>query len=191
MTPRQLLLCIAVATTLGAAASAGAATKDIVLDRVNPSASAATTDTRDAMVASVLVESPDGTLSPRATNATFRTGDRFRVKLLTSREGHIALYNTKPSGERVAQAVWRGPVQRGLETITPRLRLEGQRGTDQLHVVFEPKLEERGGVLAWLDGLLRGSSKDIRLDVQNTSTDTYLLGGPNQGLLTTLRITHR
>ncbi len=34
-------------------------------------------------------------------------------------------------------------------------------------------------------------TKDIRLDVQNTRSDTYLLGLQGKGLLTTLRINHR
>ncbi len=180
--------------------SADSSTKDIVLSRVAPPVAGATatlaTPADDAMVVSVLVESPNGTLTPRAVNASFRTGERFRVKMLSSRDGSVALYNTKPSGELVTEPLWRGQVQRGLEIMTPRLALEGQRGTDQLHVVLEPLAEAPAadsgpGLIAWLGNVLGGKSKDIRLDVQNTRSDTYLLGAPGKGLVTTVRISHR
>lgn len=192
MTPRRTLLALLATAAAAASLPAGAqtATKDIVLDQVNaaPAASAAAS-AGDAMVVSVLLEAADGTLSPRPVNGAFRTGDRFRVKLLPSRDGMVALYNTNPAGETRAQPVWRGKVARGLETITPRLRLEGTRGTDKLHIVLEPPRESN--VVGWLRGWLGGSRKDIRLDEQNTPAGTYLLGAPAGGLVTTLQITHR
>ena len=70
-----------------------------MLDRVTAPAAAApaagATATSDAMAVSVLVEAADGTLTPRGTDKMFRTGDRFRVKVLASRDAKIALYNTK------------------------------------------------------------------------------------------------
>lgn len=190
------LACTLSLLTLGAHAQT-TQTKDIVLDRVritnavsNPAPTSTTVYANgDAMVVTVLQEKASGTLVPRPTNATFNTGDRFRVKMLASRDGKVALYNTKPTGELVTQPVWRGDVSRGLEIITPPMRLEGNKGTDQLHIVLEPAQEP--GVVAWLSSLLKSNSKDIRLDVQNTRSDTYLLGLEGKGLLTTLRITHR
>lgn len=178
--------------------AAPAQTKDIVLDRVRITTAATPpmpTSTTvyangDAMVVTVLQEKAGGTLVPQPTNATFKTGDRFRVKMLASRDGKVALYNTKPTGELVTEPVWRGDVSRGLEIITPPMRLEGNKGTDQLHIVLEPA-QEPVGVIAWLGSLLKSSAKDIRLDVQNTQSDTYLLGQEGKGLLTTLRINHR
>ncbi len=74
------------AVLLTSTAHAAGTTKDIVLDRVlTPAVSSITTtnaQTQDAMAVSVLLESPDGTLSPKSTNTLFRTGDRFRIKLL-------------------------------------------------------------------------------------------------------------
>lgn len=197
------LACILSHLALSAHATP-AQTKDIVLDRVHvsapaaPSASSTTpvpTSTTvyangDAMVVTVLQENASGTLVPRPANAKFKTGDRFRVKLLASRDGKVALYNTKPTGELVTQPLWRGDVRRGLEIITPTLKLEGNKGTDQLHIVLEPA-QDSGGVMAWISSWLKTSAKDIRLDVQNTRSDTYLLGLEGKGLLTTLRITHR
>lgn len=177
------------AAMLALAVHAQAATKDIVLDRVNAPAAAPAASTNDAMVVSVLVESLDGALRPRPVNAQFRTGERFRIKMLPSRDGMVSLYNTKPSGETAAQPVWRGKATRGLELVTPRLRLDGQRGTDKLHIVLEPAQEQN--VFGWLGSWLSGARKDIRLDVQNTSSETYLLGAPAAGLVTTLNITHR
>jgi len=200
------LACTLSMLALGANA-APAQTKDIVLDRVRisapaagssataPGTAAAPTSTTvyangDAMVVTVLHEKAGGTLVPRPVNTTFKTGDRFRVMMLASRDGKVALYNTKPTGELVTKPVWRGDVSRGLEIITPPLRLVGNKGTDQLHIVLEPA-QEPTGVIAWLESLLKSSPKDIRLDVQNTQSDTYLLGLEGRGLLTTLRIKHR
>ncbi|MES2945419.1 MAG: hypothetical protein V4772_21335 [Pseudomonadota bacterium] len=182
-------------------------TKDIVLDRVRirtvasaplatPASNAVATTMQttayangDAMVVTVLQQKADGTLVPRPTNAVFRTGNRFRVKMLASRDGKVALYNTKPTGELVTEPLWRGDVSKGLEIITPALRLEANKGTEQLHIVLEPVQET--GVIAWLGSWLKTSPKDIRLDVQNTRSDTYLLGLEGKGLLTTLFITHK
>lgn len=179
----------------GSAALAAGTTKDIVLDRVSASAGAApaASATSDAMAVSVLVESVDGTLSPRSTDKMFRTGERFRVKVLASRDGRIALYNTNPKGELGKDPVWQGEVKLGQETITPRLRLDGTSGVDLLHIVMQPAKEE--GVFAWLRNWLSRSkdsaSKDISLDVQNTESTTYLLNGKGQGLVTTMRIVHQ
>lgn len=192
----RVLVCGAIGMlALGVQAADEGQTKDIVLDLVTarPAASAPATQPAapagDAMVVSILVESPNGKLTPYPTNAVFKSGERFRVKVRASRDGKIALYNTKPNGELVAKALWRGDVSRGLEIIAPRLRIEGASGTDQLHVVLEPAKEP--GVLAWLGNWLGGKSKDIRLDTANTTSDTYLLGNPGKGLVTTLNITHR
>jgi len=192
----SLLVCAAIgAFSSGAYAAEDAQTKDIVLDLVTvrpagaPAVVQPSAPVGDAMVVSILVESPNGKLTPYPTNAVFNSGERFRVKVRASRDGKIALYNTKPTGELVAKPLWRGDVMRGMEVIAPRLRIEGASGTDQLHIVLEPAKEP--GVFAWLGNWLGGKSKDIRLDTQNTESDTYLLGGTNKGLVTTLNITHR
>lgn len=181
----------------GSAALAAGSTKDIVLDRVAAPAAAApaagATATSDAMAVSVLVEAADGTLTPRGTDKMFRTGDRFRVKVLASRDAKIALYNTNPKGVLGKDPVWQGEVKLGQETITPRLRLDGNSGVDYLHIVMQPAKEE--GIFAWLGNWLSrtkdGATKDISLDVQNTDSATYLLNGKGQGLVTTMRIVHQ
>lgn len=184
-----LLLALA---AVGAPSAFAKDTKDIVIDRVSvaPAAAAAT----DAMAVSVLLESPDGALTPKPTNSLFRTGDRFRVKLLASRDAKVSLYNTNPKGETNPTPVWQGELKFGLETITPRLVLTGNSGVDQLHVVLEPKQEPNAGLIAWLTQWLRalkdGSSKDIQLDVQNTASTTYLVNNAGQGLVSTVSIVH-
>ena len=83
-----------------------------------------------------------------------------------------------------------------MEVIAPRLRLEGTSGTDLLHIVLEPakekeKEKETVSIFTWLGNWLSGKTKDIKLDTANTTSDTYLLGTPGKGLVTTLAITHR
>lgn len=199
----QALIAAAASASLAGPVVAAESTKDIVLDRVTAPAQPgrATPADTDAMAVSVLVEAPDGTLTPRGTDKAFRTGDRFRVKVLTSRDARVALYNTTPKGVLVEKPIWEGEVKVGQETITPRLRLDGSSGTDYLHVVMRPPKEE--GVFTWLtnwlnrtrnavkEGANAGSAKDISLDVQNTPSATYLLNGRGHGLVTTMRIVHR
>jgi hypothetical protein len=162
-------------------------TKDIVLDSINRPLAAG--PAQDAMAVSVLIESASGALTARPTNTVFKTGERFRVKVLASRDGKVSLYNTTPDGRLTPKPVWQGQVRRGSELVTSRLRLDGMRGTDQLHVVLEPQLKT--STVEWLSSLLGGASKDIRLDWQHTDNATYLLGGPGKGLVTTLNIRHR
>lgn len=191
----HVLVCAAIGVLAVAAEAADEGqTKDIVLDLITSrpaSAAPVAAPASDAMVVSILVESPNGQLTPRSANSLFNSGERFRVKVRASRDGKIAIYNTKPTGELVAKALWRGDVSRGLEVIAPRLRIEGSSGTDQLHIVLEPAKEKPAGVFSWLGNWIGGKSKDIRLDTANTASDTYLLGNPGKGLVTTVNITHR
>jgi hypothetical protein len=213
-------IALSAALSLGAASAvqAQATTKDIVLLRVStppqPVVVAQAPQPGDAMAVSVLLESADGSLTPRGTDALFRTGDRFRVKLVASRSGKVWLFNTTPDGVLQSAPVWQGEVRHGQELITPRLRLEGRSGVDQLHVVMEPDPVPPSAYIwlrEWLvvekadksaGGAEKSSatpaagdssarSKDIRLDVQNTPTTTYLLNPIGRGLVTTVQISHR
>ncbi len=195
---RLMLTAALVAAASPAALADSSTTKDIVLDRITAPvrgavpASAGTAPT-DAMAVSVLMESLDGTLTPKGTDTVFRTGDRFRVKVLASRDARISLYNTTPKGETSPTPLWQGEVKIGQDTISPRLKLDGTSGIDQLHVVLEPK--QQPGMLVWLSRWLRSvkegaTSKDIRLDVQNTPSATYMLNRSGQGLVTTVSIVH-
>jgi hypothetical protein len=185
-------------SVLAQAAAAGkATTRDIVLDMVAPqpaAAAAAPAAKGDAMAVSVLLESPDGSLAPRSTDKLFRTGDRFRVKLLASRGGKVSLYNTNPQGIFNPTPIWQGTVAVGQETISPRLLLDGRSGVDLLHVVLEPETAAEG-VVAWLQALLKpakdGASRDIKLDVDHGPASTYLLNPAGQGLQATVQIVHQ
>ena len=197
------LLALPLAALLSTPLAAQSSPKDIVLDRLQaavvapqPAPGAVQSD---AMAVSVLLETADGSLSPRSVNNAFRTGDRFRVKVVAARDGHIALYNTKPDGSTSQNPVWRGPIKTGEELVTPRLRLDGQRGEDLLHVVLEPR-NEPTGPWAWVMRALglddkgmvnKSATKDIVLDVQNTASTTYVLNPTGGGLTTTLAIRHR
>ncbi|MFN7695320.1 MAG: hypothetical protein ACK5O3_14890 [Burkholderiales bacterium] len=202
MQKTHLRLALSLALALSVSGPALAAPKDIVLDRVQTAAAAPVTSRAavrsDAMAVSILVESPDGTLTSRSVNTNFRTGERFRVKVVAARDGHIALFNTKPSGETPAAPVWRGPIKAGEELVTPRLRLDGQQGEDLLHIVLEQSTPE--GTWAWVRRMLGldekgmampGATKDIVLDVQNTASTTYVVNPRGEGLTTTLTIRHR
>lgn len=181
-------------------AAQAAATKDIVLDRLAAPGAAVPAPAPggmrgDAMAVSVLLESADGSLKPKSVSTLFATGDRFRVKLLAARAGKVSLYNTTPSGEFKPAPIWQGEVQPGLETITPRLRLDGQSGVDYLHVVLEPERPPQG-VVAWISQWLlkdggTAAPKDIRLDSEDTPTATYLINQSGQGLVSTIRIVHK
>jgi hypothetical protein len=164
--------------------------KDIVLDRVG-SVSQSVPNANDAMVVSVLVEGVDGTMTSRSTQAMFRTGERFRIKAVASRPGKLSFYNTNPLGVTGRDPVWTGSVAVGQETISPRLRLDGNSGEDQLHVVLEPN-DPPQGTWIWLTRWLgnKGTSKDISLDVQSTSTASYVLNTVGQGLVANIRILH-
>lgn len=189
---RSLVIGMSMVLT-GAAMAQHSATqaKDIVLDRVNTALTQqVNVPSGDAMVVSVLLESVDGSLMPRAVDGAFNTGDRFRVKVLASRAGKVALYNTKPNGVLTPTPIWRGDVRVGRETITPRLAINGDSGSgvDQLHVVLEPASETN--LITWL-GTQTDGRKDIRLDQQSTPDATYMLTASNSGLVATLRIAHR
>jgi hypothetical protein len=191
---RIALVAAALLACIGSAQSAGSA-KDIVIDRVTSPVVTVTpaAPTGDALSVSVLLESPDGSLTPKSTDTVFRTGDRFRIKLLGSRNAKVSLYNTNPRGELGSEPVWRGELKVGQDTISPRLALTGNSGVDQLHVVMEPATD--GGLFGWLTNWLNssgkaGASKDIQLDVQTTPTTTYLVNAAGQGLVTTVKIAH-
>ena len=208
---RATCLTIALAAAgLAAAQTAAPTTKDIVLVRVSTAQPAAAAEVRpgDAMAVSVLLESADGSLSPRGTDFAFRTGDRLRVKVVASRTGKLSLFNTTPDGVLQSAPVWQGEVRQGQELITPRMRLEGRSGVDQLHVVLEPTEPTPPNAYVWLREWIAidkaasaasasgaadksAQSKDIRLDVQNTPTTTYLLNPVGRGLVTTVQISHR
>jgi len=184
------LLLVLLANTAHAAGT----TKDTVLERVQVSVASTQTHTQDAMVVSVLLESPDGSLSPKGTNILFHTGDRFRIKLQASRAAKVSLYNTNPNGITNPNPLWQGDVRAGLDTISPRMKLDGTSGIDQLHIVMEPAQEPN--IFGWLGNWIRtskssdGTAKDIRLDVQNTPSATYLINPRGQGLVNTLQIVH-
>lgn len=193
---QPLISLLASALLLVGATAQAQSAKDIVLDRVAAPVArpAAAPASNDAMAISVLIESPDGSLASKSTNSLFNTGDRFRIKLLASRNAKVSLYNTNPLGQFNPKPVWQGEVKVGQETISPRLRLDGNSGVDYLHVVLEPEQAPQG-VIAWIGNWLtkEGSEapKDIRLDSENSPTTSYLVNQTGQGLVSTIHIVHR
>jgi len=187
---------LSVSTFLMVSAHAAKPTaREILLDQVTPQVGSEVAQAKkDAIAVSVLVESPDGTLTPRGVHQVFRTGERLRVKVLASRAGTISVYNTNPVGQ--TKHVWSGQVQVGQETVSPRMVLTGMSGVDELHIVLEPLQEPRGGVIVWLGNWLQsfksgsGSSRDIQLDSQNTPQVSYLVNQTGQGVVSTVRVVH-
>jgi len=180
---------------------AAGTTKDIVLERITAPISSPihTAVSTDAMLVSVLVESPDGTLVPKSTETLFHTGDRFRIKVIASRDAKLSIYNTTPLGEFKPDPIWQGQVVYGQETITPRLVLtnESGSGVEQLHLVLEPQ-SATGGLIDWIrswftdaTGKSVGGTKNVRLDTQYTPEATYSLNPMGQGIVNTIRIAHR
>ena len=202
----MLKVALACAAALATVATAQAGTerhaKDIVLaplmqpaaqngaaGQVQPVAA------QDGMAVSVLLETPQGVLVPHSAETVLQTGTRFRVKILTAREGDIDLYNTNPLGVTSPQPIWSGHVEGGLETLTPPLQLTGNRGEDQLHVVLRAHAASAPTAFAWLQNLTAGKSaavhKDIRLVTENTEQATYVYNPAGQGSVVTLRIRHQ
>lgn len=196
--PAIYCLALTAALATSSAFAQGRMAKDIVLDQVTAplvGTTVASPARNDAVVVSVLLESPDGSLVSKSTEGAFNTGDRFRVKMLASRPGKVAIYNTTPAGEFKPQPIWRGDVRPGQETITPRLVIDNKSGAgvDQLHVVLEPANEANlpNWVGQWVTASKAGARKDIQLDVQSSPAATYLLTAAGQGVVTTVQIQHR
>lgn len=171
--------------------------KDVVLASLAPPASAAANAARpDALAVSVLVEGPYGMLLPRAANARFTSGERFRIKLLAPRDGQVLVYNTTPQGQTSPAPVWKADVKGGIETVSDLLQVTGDQGEDQLHVVLQPR-EPGANPFAWFQGLLAsrpapggGTGKDIRLVSESTPQSTYFYNASGQGGYVTIHIHH-
>lgn len=194
--PSLAAVVMAVMVCAGSPAHAKS-TKDIVRDLIEEPAptTGSTAALGDAMAVSVLLEAPDGSLTPKGTDTLFHTGDRFRVRLLISRNARVAFYNTNPKGQTNPAPLWQGEVKAGQETISPRLALTGTAGIDRLHIVLAPAPEP--SIFAWLGRWLRltkegeAQGKDVHVEVQNTPSTTYLLNAQGEGLVSTVSIVHR
>ena len=197
---RMLILSALVALQCAGALAqtAPAATaKDVVLASLAPAPAAengaAQPARADSMVVSVLVEGPFGMLLPRSTDATFVTGERFRIKLLAPRDAEVLFYNTNPAGQTASTPLWRGNIKGGVETLSDMLELSGSSGEDQLHIVLQPRVPE-ANPYAWFHNLWGNASgragKDIRLVTESTPQSTYFYNPNGQGGYLTVRIRH-
>lgn len=64
------------------------------------------------------------------------SGTRFRLQMLTGRDGMLELYAINPAGVAAAEPLWTGPVKAGQSVSTPGLRLEGRPGLETLRLVL-------------------------------------------------------
>lgn len=204
---------LAVATIAGAPSLALAqqdkmGAKDIVLSTLATEAAspqqanaapavAAARKPGDALVVSVLVPNKLGMLEPRPANTVFRTGDEFRLKLLSPRDGEILIYNTPPGREMGREPIWKTSIKGGQELVSAQFQLTGNRGDDQLHVVLKPK-DPPSDMFAWLTGLFKGTGsgavtgKDIRLVDESTNSASYFYNPTGQsGAVATILVKHQ
>lgn len=192
-----LMLLVGMQYAVGASVAhaqggAAATAKDIVLAGVASAAQLAPgAPSPDALAVSVLVEGPYGMLTPRPVDASFSNGDRFRIKLLSPRDGDILVYNTTPRGVTGQAPIWKTSVKSGVETISDPMQVVGDSGEDQLHVVLQPKTAP-ASPFAWFQNLFSSgkTGKDIRLVTENTQQATYFYNPNGQGGYVTIRIRH-
>lgn len=150
----------------------------------------------DALAVSVLTEGPLNMLVTRSVEAPFATGEKFRIKLLSPRDGEVVLFNTPPVGETNRSPIWRAHVKAGVESISELMQLTGNRGVDQLHVVLLPAghggdpFSAFQGMMA-ANGTASKAAKDIRLVTENTSQGTYFYNPNGQGGFVTIHIRHQ
>lgn len=169
--------------------------KDVVLASLTPANQSVNPAARpDALAVSVLVEGAYNMLVPRSADAPFSTGERFRIKLLSPRDGEVFVYNTNPLGQTSPTPVWKTRVKAGVETISELMQLAGNRGEDQLHVVLQP-LTQPANPFNWFQsvassGAAGKSTKDVRLVSENTDQGTYFYNPNGQGGYVTIRIRH-
>lgn len=185
-----VLLALSISSLpLLATAAAPPKAKDIILTRLsNPVPT--TTPTQSStygMSVSVLVVGQDGLLMPRATDTVFKTGDRFRLRILPTLDGTIVISNTDPQNQ--TRELVRVPVRAGLETLIPAepdnlFQLVGQSGDDILHLQLYPNSLPQPAV----GGL---ASKDIRLVTQSTGSASYVVGQANQPVYTRVVVRHQ
>lgn len=159
----------------------------------------------DGMAVAILVERADGVLIPQPVSQRLATGQFFRVKVLVPRDGKLRFYNTPssqsglPPQSRRDVLVWEADARAGMELISERMQLTGQRGEDLLHVVLEPRDPRPSTGGNWFANLFsgsekggsKGSAKDIRLVTENTPQATYVYNTGGQGSYVTLRIAHQ
>ncbi|RJG00477.1 hypothetical protein [Noviherbaspirillum sedimenti] len=174
--------------------------KEVVLASLAQAAAApgaaANTARPDALAVSVLTEGPLNMLVTRSVEAPFSTGDKFRIKLLSPRDGEVAIFNTPPVGETSKAPIWRARVKAGVESVSNLMQLTGNRGVDQLHVVLLPS-GHSGDPFPAFQGMMAAngsagkSAKDIRLVTENTNQGTYFYNPNGQGGFVTIHIRHQ
>lgn len=135
-------------------------------------------------------------LVTRSIDAPFSTGDKFRIKLLSPRDGEVAIFNTPPSGDTNKTPIWRTRVKAGVESITDLMQLTGNRGVDQLHIVLLPSGHNSDPFVAFqgmasTNGGASKAAKDIRLVTESTGQGTYFYNPNGQGGFVTIHIRHQ
>lgn len=183
----HILSLTAFACAIPATAADSPRAKDIVLTSLAKPPAPATPASNYGMSVSVLISGHDGLLTPRSTEGVFRTGDKFRLRVLPTRDGTIVISNTDPKNQ--TRELLRLPVRGGLETLVPAepdnlFQLVGEAGDDVLHLQLFPSNLPQPAQGALL-------SKDIRLVTQSTGSASYVVGETTQPIYTRIVVRHQ
>lgn len=169
-------------------------TKDIVISSMSSAQSesqAAIISQKESLVVSVLTEGPYNTWIPNPTEIRYSSGQRFRVKVSSSRNGQLAFFNTNPAGITASEPLLIMELSAGVEIVSDALEIAGDSGVDLLHLVLLPEGNRASPFEVFTrmqDG--KGREKDIRLVTEESETASYFLNPQDQGAFVTLRIDH-
>ena len=133
----------------------------------------------------VIVLNPDGTTSQRAPTETFYTGERFRIKLVSTADGELSVSNTNTLG--ITRQLLTLPIVNKTEITLPgpttAFAFTGSKGTETLSLVVTPSDAKQDN---------SATAKDILLITQSTADTAYQARPVGSGTLnTTLTIHHQ
>ena len=146
----------------------------------------------DGMVMSLLIDSPDSVLKPYPTSQTVQFQQTFRIKLTSSRNGEVSIYQVTQAGKINAQAIFTEKIKYGQETISQRIFINPATQTKALVIVFHPKNATPESALSWaqesFNATPQKTSETIRVFHSNVAS--YLLNANSNasGVFTALFI---
>lgn len=172
------LLCLS-PNAVQAQAASEVQTKAIVIDQIQATARGGAMDQAkgDAMVVSLLEETPDGVLRPYLGPAEIAKDARFRVKVLSSRSGRVELFQSEEPNLGLLLPLLELQAIQGEEVISPRLNIDSHRN-HYLQLVLRPSPR---------DGIFEGFNAMASSSYQTPGT-AYVYNPRGEGLIVTLRI---
>lgn len=133
----------------------------------------------------VIVLNPDGTTTQRAPTESFYSGEKFRIKLVSTADGELAVSNTNTLG--ITKQLLTLPVFNKAEITLPgpttAFAFTGSKGIETLSLVVTPSGAKQDSV---------ATAKDMVLITQTTADTAYQARPAGSGTLnTTLTIRHQ